>query len=63
MDLAGFLFKLNMTNYPESPNVYDSLGDFYEANGDKKNAIASYEKVLVLDKNFPETKGKLEKLK
>jgi len=63
MDLAGYLFKLNVANYPESPNVYDSLGDFYEANGDKKNAIASYEKVLVLDKNFPETKGKLEKLK
>ncbi|MCD0471404.1 alpha/beta hydrolase-fold protein [Flavobacterium sp. JAS] len=63
MDLAGYLFKLNVANYPQSPNVYDSLGDFYEANGDKKNAIASYEKVLVLDKNFPETKGKLEKLK
>ncbi len=63
MDLAGYLFKLNVINYPKNPNVYDSLGDFYEANGDKKNAIANYEKVLVLDKNFPETKGKLEKLK
>ncbi|RKR11515.1 hypothetical protein C8C83_3252 [Flavobacterium sp. 90] len=63
MDLAGYLFKMNVANYPDSPNVYDSLGDFYEANGDKKNAIASYEKALVLDKNFQETKGKLEKLK
>ena len=63
MDLAGYLFKLNVTNYPNSPNVYDSLGDFYEASGDKKNAILSYEKVLVLDNNFPETRGKLEKLK
>ncbi|WP_316633548.1 alpha/beta hydrolase-fold protein [uncultured Flavobacterium sp.] len=63
MDLAGYLFKLNVANYPQSPNVFDSLGDFYEANGDKKNAIASYEKVLVLDKNFPETKEKLERLK
>lgn len=63
MDLAGYLFKLNVVNYPNSPNVYDSLGDFYEASGDKKNAISSYEKVLVLDKNFPETRGKLEKLK
>ena len=63
MDLAGYLFKLNVTNYPNSPNVYDSLGDYYVANGDKKNAISSYEKVLVLDKNFSETKGKLEKLK
>lgn len=63
MELAGYLFKLNVANYPQSPNVYDSLGDFYEANGDKKNAIASYEKVLILDKDFPDTKGKLEKLK
>jgi len=63
MNLAGYLFKLNVANYPQSPNVYDSLGDFYEANGDKKSAIASYEKVLTLDKNFPETKAKLEKLK
>jgi predicted alpha/beta superfamily hydrolase len=63
MELAGYLFKLNVANYPQSPNVYDSLGDFYEANGDKKNAIASYEKVLILDKDFPETKGKLDKLK
>ncbi|QGK77173.1 alpha/beta hydrolase [Flavobacterium sp. SLB02] len=63
MDLAGYLFKLNVANYPQSPNVYDSLGDFYEAKGDKKNAIASYEQVLTLDKKFPETKAKLEKLK
>lgn len=62
MELAGYLFKMNVANYPQSPNVYDSLGDFYEASGDKKNAIASYEKALVLDKNFAETKAKLEKL-
>ncbi|MBF4517918.1 alpha/beta hydrolase [Flavobacterium sp. ANB] len=61
-DFAGYLFKLNVTNFPESPNTYDSLGDFYEANGDKKNAIANYKKVLTLDKDFPETKEKLEKL-
>ncbi|WP_202702601.1 alpha/beta hydrolase-fold protein [Flavobacterium sp. UGB4466] len=63
MELAGYLFRLNVANYPQSPNVYDSLGDFYEANGDKKNAIASYEKTLLLDKNFSEAKEKLEKLK
>ncbi|RED23724.1 hypothetical protein BD847_2789 [Flavobacterium cutihirudinis] len=62
LDLAGYLFKLNVANYPQSPNVYDSLGDFYKASGDKKSAITNYEKVLSLDKNFPETKGKLEHL-
>lgn len=62
MELAGYLFKLNVANYPQSPNVYDSLGDFYQANGDKQNAISNYQKVLILDKDFPETKGKLEQL-
>lgn len=61
-DLALYLFRLNTVNYPGSPNVYDSLGDFYETNGDKKNAIANYKKVLSLDSSFPETKGKLDKL-
>ncbi|MWB96083.1 alpha/beta hydrolase [Flavobacterium sp. GA093] len=61
-DLAGYLFKLNVANYPESPNTYDSLGDYYEANGDKKNAIASFQKALSFGTDFPETKQKLEKL-
>ncbi|OXA93187.1 esterase [Flavobacterium hercynium] len=61
-DLALYLFKLNTINYPGSPNVYDSLGDYYEGNGDAKNAIANYKKVLSLDSSFPETKAKLDKL-
>jgi predicted alpha/beta superfamily hydrolase len=62
MDFAGFLFKLNVANYPQSPNVYDSLGDFYQANNDKKNAISCYQKAFMLDKNFLETKEKLDSL-
>ena len=61
-ELAGYLFKINVANYPDSPNTYDSLGDFYVNVGDKENAIANYQKVLDLDKNFPETKGKLDNL-
>jgi len=61
-ELAGYLFKMNVVNYPDSPNTYDSLGDFYVSVGDKKNAIANYQKVLTLDQNFPETKGKLDNL-
>lgn len=61
-ELAGYLFKMNVANYPESPNTYDSLADYYEASGDTKNAIANYQKALTLDKNFPETKSKLDKL-
>ncbi len=38
------LFKQNAENYPYSPNVFDSLGDGYEANGKLKEAIESFEK-------------------
>ncbi|HMU09340.1 MAG TPA: alpha/beta hydrolase-fold protein [Ferruginibacter sp.] len=55
------LFKLNITNHPESANCYDGLGDLYLAKGDKAKAIESFKKTLTL-KLIPETKEKLEKL-
>jgi CubicO group peptidase (beta-lactamase class C family) len=42
-------FKLNVEFYPQSYNVYDSLGDAYMANGDKELAIANYKKSLELN--------------
>ena len=60
-DMAEYLFKLNISNYPESANTYDSLGDFYDAKGDKENAILNYKKALSIHQ-MPETKVKLEKL-
>lgn len=60
-EIAEYLFKLNIANYPESANTYDSLGDFYDAKGDSVNAILSYKKALSI-KEMPETKAKLEKL-
>jgi len=33
------VFKLNVEAYPESFNVYDSLGEAYMVNGDKDLAI------------------------
>ncbi|MFZ1307478.1 MAG: alpha/beta hydrolase-fold protein [Ferruginibacter sp.] len=58
---AEALFKLNITNYPETANCYDGLGDLYLANGDKLKAIESFKKTLSL-KIIPETKQKLETL-
>lgn len=58
---AEDLFKLNIANYPESANCYDSMGDLYLAKGDKVKAIANFKKALTL-KEFPETKEKLEAL-
>lgn len=42
-------FKLNAEFYPNSFNVYDSLGDAYMANGDKELAIANFKKSLELN--------------
>ena len=42
------LFKLNVTAYPDSPNVYDSLGDAYLANGQTDLARKNAQKTLDL---------------
>jgi tetratricopeptide (TPR) repeat protein len=42
-------FKLNVEFYPNSFNVYDSLGEAYMANGDKELAITNYKKSLELN--------------
>jgi tetratricopeptide (TPR) repeat protein len=35
--------------YPQSANVYDSLGEAYLLRGDKEKAIENYQKSLDLD--------------
>ncbi|HEX8737895.1 MAG TPA: tetratricopeptide repeat protein [Pyrinomonadaceae bacterium] len=57
------IFKLNAEAYPESANVYDSLGDAYEAAGRKEDAIKAYEKALSIDPNFPTSLENLRRLK
>ncbi len=61
MDEAEYLFKSNISNYPVSFNVYDSMGDFYAAKGEKEKAIENYQKALVI-KDFQETRYKLNAL-
>jgi uncharacterized protein len=61
MDEAGYLFQLNVTNYPTSLNVYDSLGDFYAAKGEKDKAVENYKKALSI-KEWAETRSKLDAL-
>jgi predicted alpha/beta superfamily hydrolase len=58
---AEALFKLNTDNYPQSFNVFDSLGDFYAATGNNSKAIENYKKALSI-KEFPGTRKKLEDL-
>ena len=57
------IFKLNVEAYPESFNVYDSLGEAYMENGDKELAIQNYEKSLELNPDNENGKKMLEKLR
>lgn len=43
------LFQLNVEIYPDSWNVYDSLGEAFKENGDIKLAILNYEKSIELN--------------
>jgi hypothetical protein len=43
------IFQLNVEAYPQSSNVYDSLGEAYMNDGDKPQAIANYQKSLELN--------------
>jgi len=62
VDKAVELFALNVSNYPDSFNVYDSLGEAYMVRGDKILAIENYEKSLVLDPDNENAKRQLETL-
>ena len=58
---AESLFKLNVDNYPESYNVYDSYADYLIAIGDKATAIIQLKKALSIKEN-KESRKKLEEL-
>ena len=51
---------LNAEAYPQSSDVYESLGEAYLQDGDKKLAIENFEKSLKLD---PKNQNAIEKLK
>jgi glyoxylase-like metal-dependent hydrolase (beta-lactamase superfamily II) len=59
---AVLVHELNTREHPESANPYDSLGEAYEALGDQKAAMASYQKALEIDPNFSSSAEALERL-
>jgi len=61
-DRSFYFFDLNVHNYPQSFNVYDSMGDYWLARGEKAKAIENFTKALSLREN-PDTRKKLEALK
>jgi predicted Zn-dependent protease len=58
-DQAIRIFQLNVEAYPQSPNVYDSLGEGYMDAGDKPQAIANYQRSLQLN---PKSTGAVKML-
>jgi pimeloyl-ACP methyl ester carboxylesterase len=63
MQEAIKLFALNVEFYPESWNVYDSLGEAYMDAGDKTEAIKNYEKSLAMNPGNTNAATMLKKLK
>ena len=56
---AAALFQMNIINYPQSSNVYDSYGDLFAEKKDTANAISWYKKALEV-KEVAETRIKLD---
>jgi hypothetical protein len=63
IDDAIEVFKLNVEAYPQSANVYDSLGDAYQAAGKKEEAIKAYEKALSINPAYASSLENLRRLK
>jgi hypothetical protein len=58
-DQAIRIFQLNVEAYPQSANVYDSLGEGYMDAGDKPQAIVNYQRSLQLN---PKSAGAVKML-
>lgn len=60
LDDAIKIFELNVKLFPDSSNVYDSLGEAYFNKGEKAAALLNYKKSLELD---PKNEGAREIIK
>jgi CubicO group peptidase (beta-lactamase class C family) len=62
-DEAITVFQLNVEAFPQSFNVYDSLGEAYMEKGETGLAVANYEKSLELNPDNQNGRDMLEKLR
>lgn len=46
------VLKMAIKELPKAPNLYDSLGEIYQENGEREKSIDSYKKALELDPNM-----------
>ena len=56
------IFKLTVSKFPESWNVFDILGEAYMKNGDNKNATINYRKSIELNPDNENAKRMLGEL-
>jgi tetratricopeptide (TPR) repeat protein len=52
-DDAIAIFAVNVAEFPDSWNAYDSLAEAYETSGDRERALMFYEKSLSLNPTSP----------
>lgn len=62
IDDAIEIFKVNVAEYPDAFNVYDSLGEGYMIKGNKEEAIKNYKKALSINPDFENAQKMLQKL-
>ncbi|MEM1051543.1 MAG: serine hydrolase [Pseudomonadota bacterium] len=62
-EIAVVLFKWATQLFPNSANLYDSLGEGHRAAGDTQAAIESYERALGLDPDLQSAKNALTELR
>lgn len=56
------IFKLNIDEYPNSANVYDSYGDALLEKGDSIQALTNFKKCYAMDNTLDYAKDKADKL-
>jgi TolA-binding protein len=61
-ELAITIFKINVALYPNSSNVYDSLGEAYLKSGDTLKSIENYKIAVTFDSGNNRAKNQLKKL-
>jgi CubicO group peptidase (beta-lactamase class C family)/Tfp pilus assembly protein PilF len=61
-EMAIKVLKFNVSAFPKSANVYDSLGEAYLKSGNKQQAIENYTKALEIDPSFPTAINALREL-
>jgi CubicO group peptidase (beta-lactamase class C family) len=63
MNKAIAVFRFNVELFPDNSNVYDSLAEAFEINGDTGLAVENYKKSLELNPENTRAREKLKKLK